>query len=74
MWLYYKGLGLGLALALALSHGGGMGSEFSQIQIITDTLIATYQHTIFSTVANFVGNFTCRLQDTDGNADERILI
>ena len=54
--------------------GVEVGSEFTQTQTITDTLSATYQHSLSSEdIANFVGNFTCQVEDTDGNMDQRSL-
>ena len=51
-----------------------VGSEFSQMQTITDTLSATYQHSLSSRdIANFVGTFTCEVEDTGGNVDQRSL-
>ena len=49
-----------------------VGPEFSQSQTITDTLSATYQHTLSSEdIANFVGSFTCEVRDTTDGVDMR---
>ena len=49
-----------------------VGSDFSQRQTITDTLSATYQHTLSSdSIANFVGTFSCEVRDTAGAMDQR---
>ena len=46
-----------------------VGIEFSQTQTITSKLTATYQHTLTSEdIANFVGNFTCMVEDAEGNS------
>ena len=53
-------------------EGVEVGSEFSQTQTITDTLSATYQHSLSSEdMANFVGTFSCQVRDTEGNMDQR---
>ena len=53
-------------------NGVEVGPEFSQTQTITDTLSATYQHTLSSEdIANFVGNFTCEVRDTADGMDQR---
>ena len=55
--------------------GVEVGSEFTQMQTITDTLTASYQHSLSSQdVANFVGNFTCEVRDVDFNIDSRTLL
>ena len=47
---------------------------FSQIQILSNTLSATYQHTISTEkISNLVGSFTCRVVDVSGNMVERTL-
>ena len=52
-----------------LKDGTVVGTEFSQAQIITSTLTATYQHTLSSEdIANFIGNFTCMVEDAEGNS------
>ena len=52
--------------------GVEVGSDFSQRQTITDTLSATYQHTLLSeNISNFVGAFACELSDTAGGMDQR---
>ena len=54
--------------------GMEVGSEFSQMQTITDTLTTTYQHTLSSdNETNLIGTFTCELQETDGNTVTRFL-
>ena len=51
-----------------------VGSEFSQRQTITDTLTATYEHTLSGeNLTSFVGSFTCELQDADNNMAMRTL-
>ena len=50
----------------------GSASDFSQRQTITDTLSATYQHTLSSNdSSNFVGAFTCAVRDIAGAMDQR---
>ena len=52
--------------------GVEVGSEFSQMQTITDTLSATYQHTLSSdNIADFVGSFTCEVRDAANSMDQR---
>ena len=52
--------------------GVEVGSDFSQLQTITDTLSATYQHTLSGdSIANFVGTFSCEVRDTAGAMDQR---
>ena len=52
--------------------GVEVGSDFSQRQTITDTLSATYQHTLSSeNISNFVGNFTCEVRDTADGMNQR---
>ena len=54
--------------------GVGVGPEFTQTQTLTDTVSATYQHTLSSdSVAEFVGSFTCEVRDAAGNTDSRTL-
>ena len=52
--------------------GVEVGSDFSQRQTITDTLSATYQHTLSSeSISNFVGTLTCEVRDTADGMDQR---
>ena len=52
--------------------GVEVGSDFSQLQTITDTLSGTYQHTLSSNdSSDFVGTFTCAVRDTAGGMDQR---
>ena len=52
--------------------GEEIGPEFNQTQILTDTLSGTYIHTLSSENLDvFVGNFSCEVEDTDGNIDIR---
>ena len=52
--------------------GVEVDSDFSQLQTITDTLSATYQHTLSSNdSSDFVGTFTCEVRDTAGAMDQR---
>ncbi len=47
---------------------------FSQAQILSDTLSATYQNTISSgDISNLVGSFTCRVMDVSDNMVEKTL-
>ena len=49
--------------------GATLDKEFSQAQIITSTITATYQHTLTSgDIANFNGSFTCMVEDAEGNS------
>ena len=52
--------------------GVEVSSDYSQLQTITDTLSATYQHTLSSNdSSDFVGTFTCEVRDTVGPVDQR---
>ena len=52
--------------------GVEVSSDYSQLQTITDTLSATYQHTLSSNdSSDFVGIFTCEVRDTAGAMDQR---
>jgi hypothetical protein len=53
--------------------GVEVGPQFNQTQTLTDTVSATYQHTLSSDVAEFVGSFTCEVRDAAGNTDSRTL-
>ena len=54
--------------------GVEVGSDYSQLQTITDTLSATYQHTLSNeNISNFVGTFTCEVRDTGGAMDQRTM-
>ena len=54
--------------------GVEVGPEFTQTRTLTDTVSATYQHTLSSdSVAEFVGSFTCEVRDAAGNTDSRTL-
>ncbi len=53
---------------------GDESTEFSQIQILSDTLSATYQHILSSEdISNLVGSFTCRVVEVSGNMMKRTL-
>ena len=55
-------------------NGIEVGPEFTQTQTLTDTVSATYQHTLSSdSVAEFVGSFTCEVRDAAGDAHSRSL-
>ena len=55
--------------------GGEVGPEFNQTQVLTDTLSATYVHTLSSEdIGDFVGSFTCEVRDADGIVDTRTQI
>ena len=55
-------------------NGVEVGPEFTQTQTLTDTMSATYQHTLSSdSVAEFVDSFTCEVRDAAGNTDSRTL-
>ena len=57
-----------------LKNGVEVGAEFTQTQTLTDTVSATYQHTLSSgSVPGFVGSFTCEVRDAGGNTDSRTL-
>ena len=56
-------------------NGVEVGPEFTQTQTQTDTVSATYQHTLSSdSVAEFVGSFTCEVRDATGNTDSMTCI
>jgi hypothetical protein len=54
--------------------GAEVGSEFILTQTLTDTVLATYKHTLTSNNADIVGNFTCEVRDAAGNTDSRFRI
>ena len=55
-------------------NGVKVGPEFTQTQTLTDTVSATYQHTLSSdSFAEFVGSFTCEVRDAAGNTNSRTL-
>ena len=57
-----------------LKDGTVVGTEFSQAQTITNDFTATYQHTLASqNVSNFVGSFTCMVEDAEGSTPSRTL-
>ncbi len=57
-----------------MKDGVEVGSEFTQTQTLTDTVLATYQHTLSSdSVDDFVGSFTCSVSDIGGITDSRTL-
>ena len=55
-------------------NGVEVGPEFTQTQTLTDTVSATYQHTLSNdSVAEFVGSFACEVRDAAGNTDSMTL-
>lgn len=51
-----------------------VGPEFSQMQIIVNGLPSTYENTLSNeNLADFIGSFTCEVQDVAGNNDMRTL-
>ena len=55
--------------------GVEIGPEFNQTQKLPDALSATYKHTLSSKdLADFIGNFSCEVEDRSGNINNRTII
>ena len=58
-----------------IKDGMEVNSDFIQTQALTDTVSATYEHTLSSNrVDDFVGSLTCNVSDVDGVTDSRTLV